>query len=109
LAKEYKLRYPKESRNVRDFEENLVKILDEGVDTVDYYEYQFYLLPEALFGKADIGRSSNLLNPDERDIYDKMRNEIPFYVIAIYSDDQKKYKKIVDEIRKESESRVSYR
>lgn len=106
LAKEYKLRYPRESRNIRDFEENLVKILDEGVDTMDYYTYQFYLLPEHLFGKADIGRSSNLLNPDERDIYDRMRNEIPFYVIAIYSNDQKKYKRIVDEIRKEAESNV---
>lgn len=108
LAKEYLLKYGPIARKAGiSLERHLLDVYERGgPDTLYYYTYQFYLLPEKLFGEVNTGPSKNLLNPSVSDIGEAMTFDVPYWVICIYSDDKKKYQRIVRKLIQEGEKNV---
>lgn len=91
-----------------DFKDDLREVYEnEGVDTLEHITFQFYQLPADDFGKANVGPSANMRDPDERDIEEAInrsfRDMLPKNYIVIYSDDKFKYKKFVNELKRERE------
>jgi len=102
LAKKYQAKYKK----LDGLENCLNKVFEDGgVSFEEYVTVQFYLLPEKEFGKANVGPSSNLKNPDERDIWDQIEDiDLNYATIVIYSDDESKYQDMINKILSKSES-----
>ena len=90
-----------------NLEQALKDVYEEGgVDTIEERVVQFYQLPSSQFGEADVGPSSNILEPDEYDLEESIERSIQDMEkswVVIYSDDKFKYKKMINELRKEQE------
>lgn len=101
LATQYEKDNPK-----YHLKKHLMDIYDAGgISATENVTVQFYHLPSDQFGKAQVGPSKNLKEPDLREIQDALGEiDLPYNVIVIYSDDVDFYIKELEKVFKDSDS-----